>query len=153
MIAAKQRLGKKKKKRTSRITPLRVYTQECGSLSTHVSLKIIWLLPSDVLTTLSLDNSLSVLLKLNKQLKISNNNSPRTNQGISYLNTRNMEFFRLELEGIWQFEILEAQNSEFFFFFFFGTPFCLLLRVSLSFRFFFYQQLAFENNEIRFRNN
>ena len=42
-----------------------------------------------------------------------------------------MEFFELELEGIWQFEILEAQNSEFF----------------------FYQQLAFENNKIRFRNN
>jgi hypothetical protein len=58
----------------------------------------------------SLDNSLSVLLKLNKQLKISSNNSPRTNQGISDLNTRNMEFFRLELEGIWQFEILEAQK-------------------------------------------
>ena len=74
------------------------------------SLKIIWLLPSDVLTTLSLDNSLSILLKLNK-LKISRTNSPRTNQGISDLNTRNMEFFRLELEGIWQFEILEAQNS------------------------------------------
>jgi hypothetical protein len=53
--------------------------------------------------------------------------SPRTNQGISDLNIRNMEFFILELEGIWQFEILEAQNSEFFFFFF-GTPFfCLLL--------------------------
>ena len=105
MIAAKQRLERKEKKKkkrkekekTSRITPLRVYTQECGSLSTRVSLKIIWLLPSDVLTTLSLDNSLSFLLKLNKQLKISRNNSPRTNQGISDLNTRNMEFFRLEL--------------------------------------------------------
>jgi hypothetical protein len=102
VIAAKQRLERKEKnERTSRITPLRVYTQECGSLSTRVSLKIIWLLPSDVLTTLSLDNSLSVLLKLNKQLKISRNNSPRTNQGISDLDTRNMEFFRLELEGIW----------------------------------------------------
>jgi hypothetical protein len=106
----------REKKRTSQITPLRVYTQECGSLSTCVSLRIIWLSPFDVLTTLSIDNSLSVLLKLNKQLKISSNNSPRTNQGISYLNTRNMEFFRLELEGIWQFEILEAQNSDFFFF-------------------------------------
>jgi hypothetical protein len=42
-------------------------------------------------------------------------------------------FSRLELEGIWQFEILEAQNSEFFFFFFF-----------------FDQQLAFVNNKIRF---
>jgi hypothetical protein len=55
MIAAKQRLEKKikNKKRTSRITPLGVYTQEFGSLSTRVSLKIIWLLPSDVLTTLA----------------------------------------------------------------------------------------------------
>jgi hypothetical protein len=63
-----------------------------------------------------------------------------------------MKFFRLELEGIWQFEILEAQNSEFFFFFFL----LLLLRVSLFFFFFFFffdQQLAFENNKIRFRNN
>jgi hypothetical protein len=58
----------------------------------------------------SLDNSLSVLLKLNKQLKISSNNSPKTNQEISDLNTRNMEFFILELEGMWQFEILEAQK-------------------------------------------
>jgi hypothetical protein len=41
--------------------------------------------------------------------------SPRTNQRISDLNTRNMEFFRLELEGICLFEILEAQNSDFFF--------------------------------------
>jgi hypothetical protein len=48
----------------------------------------------------SLDNSLLVLLKLNKQLKISSNNSPRTNQGISDLNIRNMEFFSLEL-GVW----------------------------------------------------
>jgi hypothetical protein len=63
--------------------------------------------------------------------------SPRTNQGIFDLNTRNMEFFRLVLKGIWQFEILEAQNSEFFFFYFF----------------FLDQQLPFENNEIRFRNN
>jgi hypothetical protein len=86
---------KKKRKWTSQITPLRVYTQECGSLSTRVSLKIIWLLPSNVLTTLSLDYSLSVLLKLNKQLKISRNNSPRTNQGISDLNTGNMEFFQI----------------------------------------------------------
>jgi hypothetical protein len=132
MIAAKQRL---EKKRTSRITLLRVYTQECGSLSTRVSLKRIWLLPSDVLTTFAffpLDNSLSVLLKLNKQLKISSNNLPRTNQGISDLNTRNMEIFRLELEGIWQFGILEAQNSDFFNFFFYD------------------QQLTFENNGIRF---
>jgi hypothetical protein len=43
-----------------------------------------------------------------------------------------MEIFRLELERIWQFGILEAQNSEFFFIFFDD------------------QQLAFENNEIRF---
>jgi hypothetical protein len=49
----------------------------------------------------SLDNSLLVLLKLHKQLKISSNNSPRTNQGISDLNIRNMEFFSLELEGVW----------------------------------------------------
>jgi hypothetical protein len=89
-----------------------------------------------------------------------------------------MEFFRLELEGIWQFEILEAQNSEIFLFlelflsstsslslfcfssfffslFFWNSFFCLLLRVSLSFRLFFFfffldQQLPFENNEIRF---
>jgi hypothetical protein len=27
-----------------------------------------------------------------------------------------MEFFRFELEGIWQFEILEEHNSFFFFF-------------------------------------
>ena len=61
-----------------------------------------------------------------------------------------MEFFRLELEGIWQFEILEAQNSEFFFFVFFFES----LSLSLSFFFyFFYQQLAFKNNKIRFRNN
>jgi hypothetical protein len=46
-------------------------------------------------------------------------------------------FFRLELEGIRQFEILEAQNSEFFFFFFF---FFLVF-------FFFDQQLAFVNNK------
>jgi hypothetical protein len=69
-----------------------------------------------------------------------------------------MEFFRLELEGIWQFEILEAQNSDFFFFE------LLFLSSSLSlslfgffffffFFFFFYQQLAFKNNKIRFRNN
>jgi hypothetical protein len=45
-----------------------------------------------------------------------------------------MEFFILELEGIWQFEILEAQNSDFFFFF-------------------LDQQLPFESNEIRFQNN
>jgi hypothetical protein len=83
-----------------------------------------------------------------------------------------MEFFRFELEGIWQFEIFEEHNSIFFsstslsifvffffffLFFFFGTPFCLLPRVSLCFRFFFFffcnQRLAFENNEIRFRNN
>jgi hypothetical protein len=74
---------------------------------------------SDVLTTLSLDNSLSVLLKLNKQLKISRNNSPRINQGISDLDTRNMEFF--------------------FFFFFFSRFF--------FFFFFFDQQLAFVNNK------
>jgi hypothetical protein len=91
MIAAKQRLEKKKKKEPHESLPY-VFT-----------LKKIWLLPSDVLTTLAffpLDNSLLVLLKLNKQLKISSNNSLRTNQGISYLNTRNMEIFRLELEGI-----------------------------------------------------
>jgi hypothetical protein len=47
MIAAKQRLEKKiykkinKINKTSRIAPLRVYTQECGSLYTRVSLKII----------------------------------------------------------------------------------------------------------------
>jgi hypothetical protein len=70
-----------------------------------------------------------------------------------------MEFFRLELEGIWQFEILEAQNSEFFFisFFFFFLNSFLSSSSSLSlfsfFFFFFDQQLAFENNEIRFRNN
>ena len=119
VIAAKQRLerkGEKKKKKKKGPHESLLYTQECGSLSTRVSLKTIWLLPSDVLTTLSLNNSLSVLLKLNKQLKISRNNSPKTNQGISDLYTRNMEFFRLELEGIWRFEILEAQNSDFFFF-------------------------------------
>jgi 4-amino-4-deoxy-L-arabinose transferase-like glycosyltransferase len=103
----------------------------------------------------SLDNSLSVLLKLNEQLKISSNNLPRTNHGIADLNTRNMEFFRLELEGIWQFEILEAQNSEFFFFFFFGLLFVFFFKSLSLFLFFFFldQQLAFENNEIRFRNN
>jgi hypothetical protein len=46
-------------------------------------------------------------------------------------------FFRLESEGIWQFEILEAQNSEFFFFFF----------LVFFFFFFFDQQLAFVNNK------
>jgi hypothetical protein len=59
-----------------------------------------------------------------------------------------MEFFRLELEGIWQFEILEAQNSEFFFFFLSSSS-----SLSFFFLFFFFQQLAFENNKIRFRNN
>jgi hypothetical protein len=60
-----------------------------------------------------------------------------------------MEFFRFELEGIWQFEILEEQNSIFFFFY-------ESLSVFVFFFFFFFfldQQLAFENNEIRFRNN
>jgi hypothetical protein len=64
-----------------------------------------------------------------------------------------MEFFRLELEGIWQFEILEAQNSEFFFFFFLSSSSSLSLFFFFFFFFFFYQQLAFENNKIRFRNN
>jgi hypothetical protein len=71
MIAAKQRLEKNKIKLKKGPLKSLPYTQEFGSLSTRVSLKIIWLLPSDVLTTLSLDKSLSVLLKLNKQLKIS----------------------------------------------------------------------------------
>jgi hypothetical protein len=55
-----------------------------------------------------------------------------------------MKFFRFELEGIWQFEILEEQNIIFF------------SSTSLSvFVFFFFldQRLAFENNEIRFRNH
>jgi hypothetical protein len=109
-----------KKKMTKQITPLRVHNQECGSLSTRVSLKIIWLLPSNVLTTLSLDYSLSVLLKLNKQLKISRNNFPRTNQGISDLNTGNMAFFRLELEGIYGcLKFWKHRIVIFFFFFFF----------------------------------
>jgi hypothetical protein len=43
-----------------------------------------------------------------------------------------MEFFRLELEGIWRFEILEAQNSEFFFFLSSSSS------LSLFFRFFFF---------------
>jgi putative Ca2+/H+ antiporter (TMEM165/GDT1 family) len=54
-----------------------------------------------------------------------------------------MEIFRIELEGIWQFGILEAQNSEFFFF---RTPFCFVLRVSLSllfsFLFFFSREIG-----------
>jgi hypothetical protein len=97
---------------------------------------------SDVLTTLSLNNSLLVLLKLNKQLKIFSNNSPGTNQGISYLNTRNMEFFILELEGIWQFEILEAQNSESFFELFF-VFFFESLSLFVFFFFFFLSATSF----------
>jgi hypothetical protein len=60
-----------------------------------------------------------------------------------------MELFRLELEGIWQFEILEAQNSEFFFLSSFSSlsPFFFF---SLLLLLFFNQQLAFENNKIRF---
>jgi hypothetical protein len=54
-----------------------------------------------------------------------------------------MEIFILELEGIWQFGILEAQNSDFFLFFYYF----------FYFLFFDDQQLAFDNNEIRFRNN
>jgi len=73
-----------------------------------------------------------------------------------------MEIFRIELQGIWQFGILEAQNSEFvFFFFFWGGLLSVFFFESLSlfflfifyFLFFYDQQLAFENNEIRFQNN
>jgi hypothetical protein len=58
-----------------------------------------------------------------------------------------MEFFRFELQEIWQFEILEEQNSIFF-------SFYESLSVFIFFFFFFLdQRLAFENNEIRFRNH
>ena len=65
-----------------------------------------------------------------------------------------MEIFILELEGIWQFGILEAQNSEFFFFqdSFLSSSSTLSLSLSLSL-YFYDQQLAFENNEIKFQNN
>jgi hypothetical protein len=92
-----------------------------------------------------LDNSFSVLLKLNKQLKIFSNNLPRTNQGISDLNTRNMKIFRLELEGIWQFGILEAQNSEIFFSFFFFGLLSVFFFESLSLFFSFFLFLMISN--------
>jgi hypothetical protein len=65
-----------------------------------------------------------------------------------------MEFFRLELEGIWQFENLEEQNNTFFFLSS-STSLSLFLFFFFFFFFFFFldQRLAFENNEIRFRNN
>jgi hypothetical protein len=75
MIAAKQRLERKKEPHES--LPY-VFTLKKVDLSTRVSLKIIWLLPSDVFS----------------------NNSPRTTQGISDLNTRNMKIFRLEIDEI-----------------------------------------------------
>jgi hypothetical protein len=73
-----------------------------------------------------------------------------------------MEFFRLELEGIYGcFENLEAWNSDFFFLFFnsllvvFFESFFLTISCFFFFFFFFFSdlQLPFQNNEIGFRNN